>query len=254
MKEYLHYSPKIKRISIVLIFSIFSISDIYSQGFNWQRGARMPYIVPDFFIGINAGASITNNLGSFNLQEDLIECCNFSDGTGKAYFFGITSEYWYEGITAFNLSLNYYKNIDNFSISKSLATRTGNFVTQYGMNSKTDYLGIEISAKRRINDMHLFYGVGVSGSILINDVAEYTEQAISDNVPFEKRVIYNGKIKELNRINVLPFIYAGYDADLGIGYYASPFLGISYNINSIIETESWHRLSLRFGIKIFRTL
>jgi hypothetical protein len=243
-----------KIFSACFVILIFSFSFSFSQGFDWQYSSRMPYTIPDFFVGLNVGYGSVSEIGDFNLKEDLIECCKFGSGDGKSYFFGITSEYWYDGYTSYNLGISYSASNSNFVIRSSVPTRNGEFVTDYGMNSTISYTNIDLGIKRRVFDTHFNYGGGLLTSILLSGNSAYTEQGISDNVPFEKRTISNGKIEELNGIVISPYIFAGYDADLGIGYYATPNISLSYNIISIVENDPWRRFSFSVGVKIFRSL
>jgi len=237
---------------IILIFLNINIS--FSQGFDWQTSGRMPYIIPNLYIGINTGYSFNNHSGEFNLKEDFVECCQFTSGTGTGYNFGLAGEYWYDGYTAFNLVVDFTNAGGDFTIQSVVPTREGDFITEYGFNSSINYLNFEFGVKRRIYDTHITYGGGLRFSALISSNSNYTEQAISNNVPFEKRTINNGTIQDLNSLLLSPVLFIGYDASLGIGYYASPHLSISYNINSVIEDESWRRFSISLGIRIFRNL
>ena len=237
---------------IILVFLNINIS--FSQGFDWQTSGRMPYIIPDLFIGLNTGYTYYNHSGEFNLKEDFVECCQFTSGTGRGYNFGLVGEYWYDGYTAFIATIDFSKVGGDFTIQSVLPTKEGDFITEYGFNSVINYLNFEFGIKRRIYETHITYGGGLKFSVVISSNSNYTEQAISNNVPFEKRTINNGAIQDLNSILLSPVLFIGYDASLGIGYYASPNVSLSYNLNSVIEDESWRRFSISLGMKIFRNL
>lgn len=250
----LTYIIKYSKSILILLILCFSVINSFSQGFDWQKDSRMPYKIPEFYLGLQAGYISINEYGDFNLKEDFIECCKFQDGDGKSYYFGITSEYWYDAFTSFNFGISYIINNSNFIIRTIVPTRNGDFITDYGLNSKISASEIDIAINRRLSNTHLKYGFGLTTTILIQADKEYTEQAISNNVPFEKRIISNGKISDLNEIILSPYLNISYDLDLGIGYYASPNLHLSYNIIDLLKNESWKRFSIGLGIKIYRSL
>lgn len=239
-------------LSVILFSSMSSVSK--AQGFDWQTGGRMPYNIPVIFIGINTGLSDVSHNGDFNLEEDMIECCKFKDGTGSSSQFGLSAEYWHDGYTAINSSLSYTTIKGNFTVRNSLPTRNGDFITDFGFNSTISYIEFEIGAKRRLFESHLSIGATLKFDVLLSGKSEYTEQAVTDNVPFEKRTILTGQIQNLHSVVISPSLYAAYDASLAVGYYASPYLSASYSLNSIVENEPWRRLSLSIGIRIFRNL
>ena len=239
-------------LSVILFSSMSSLSK--AQGFDWQTGGRMPYKIPVLFIGINAGLSDVSHKGDFNLEEDMIECCKFKDGTGSSSQFGLSAEYWHDGYTAVNTSLSYTTIKGSFTVRNSLPTRNGDFITDFGFNSTISYIEFEIGAKRRLFETHISIGAALKFDVLLSGKSEYTEQAVSDNVPFEKRTILTGQIQNLQTVVISPSVFAAYDASLAVGYYASPYLSASYSLNSIIEDEPWRRFSLSIGIRIFRNL
>jgi hypothetical protein len=242
---------------IFLIVNILIFMNVYtsnSQGFDWQTSGRMPYTIPNLFIGINTGYTYNNHYGEFNLKEDFVECCQFTTGSGAGYNFGLIGEYWYDGYTAFSAGLDFSTVGGDFTVQSVLPTKEGDFITEYGFNSTINYLNLEFGAKRRIYDTHITYGFGLRFSAVISSNSNYTEQAISNNVPFEKRTMNNGSIQDLNTLLLSPVLLIGYDASLGTGYYASPNISLAYNLNSVIEDEPWRRLSISLGIRIFRNL
>lgn len=239
-------------VTLLILFS--NNKTIFSQGFDWQKGGRMPYNIPENYIGGNVSIANVYHNGDFNLKEDLIECCNFEDGNGYKTNVGLTYEYWLEDFTSIIASISYSQISGNFIIRSSLPTREGDFITDYGFESDISYINFIIGGKRRILGTHLHFGASIEFAVLLSGKSNYTEQAISNNVPFEKRTILTGKIEELNSVLIVPALSIGYDANLGVGYYATPFLEASYNLNSVIENESWRRLSIVIGLRLMRYL
>lgn len=240
-------------IILTLIFVSSSLISI-SQGFDWQQGGRYPYEIPVFYVGINTSYNVNNHYGNFNFKEDFIECCKFTNGSGNGYRFGFIGEYWYDATTALSATIDYSETSGNFSIRSVLPTRTGDFISDYIYESSIKNINLELLARRRIKLSHFSYGAGLKFSYLINENNQYSEQSISNNVPFEKRIIASGTINDLNSLTISPVIFLSYDVSLGVGYYVSPNLSLSYNIISLIEDEAWRKLSFSFGIRILRNL
>lgn len=239
---------------IAFLIVIFNFYFSYSQGFDWQTSGRLPYNVPQLFVGFSSNYAVNFHNGEFNLNEDFIECCNFTEGSGNGFSFGIKSEYWLDGLSAVSAGINFNNTRGEFLTRSVLPTRNGDFITEYGFNSDITNLNLEFLYRRRIKQTHFSIGGGIVFSALISSNSDYTEQALSNNVPFELRTINNGGINQLNSLLISPLIFFAYDVSLGIGYYASPNLSITYNLNSRIEDEPWRTFSLLFGIRIFRNL
>lgn len=239
---------------LIISAGLLFCQNIYSQGFDWQKGGRLPYEIPRHFIGINTSYSTSEESGDFNLKENLIVCCNFKNGSGKAFFAGITYEYWYEGSTAVNASAGLMVVSSDFKIRSTLPTKEGDFVTEYIFDSDIWYFDLILSLKRRILLSHFTLGAELRFSSLLKSTSIYTEQAISNNVPFEKRTLSEGAINELNSLLITPSIFASYDISLAEGYYISPYAAFSYNLNSIITDQPWHSARVSAGFKLFRNL
>lgn len=252
--EFNSYTKYAIKLFIVTLIYFLSISDeANSQGFDWQKGGRLPYQIPVFYFGVNTAYNLNLHNGEFNFQEDFIECCKFSTGNGAGFSIGFTGEYWYKPELAFSISLSYSQNNGDFEVQSILPTRDGDFITNYGYKSSIKNVNFDLSARHRISNSHFSFGAGLRFAAYISGTNEYTEQAITNNVPFEKRVIVNGMIKDTNPIIISPILFIAYDAPLGIGYYATPNISISYNANSIIEDEAWRMLSISLGVRILKS-
>ncbi len=244
----------LQALLIISLAMVSFLSQSKSQGFDWQSGARYPYEIPTLYIGLNTAFDINNHYGSFNFKEDFIECCKFTNGSGNGYRLGLVSEYWYDALTAVSATIDYSKSSADFKIRSVLPTRTGDFVTDYMYSSSIKNINLELLARRRISLSHFSYGAGLRLSVFVNENNEYSEQAITNNVPFEKRIIASGTKNDLNMITISPMLFVAYDLPLGVGYYASPNLSLHYNLNSLIQDESWRKLSFSLGVRIFRNL
>ncbi|MBX3044154.1 MAG: hypothetical protein KIT33_04235 [Candidatus Kapabacteria bacterium] len=239
---------------IIIILLIINFQNIFAQGFDWQKGGRMPYQIPNLYAGISLKYSYNSHFGEFNFKENFIECCKFTEGSGSGFNLGLTTEYWYDSHTALMLDVNFSKINSEFAVRSILPTRGDDFITEYGFNSTLNMINIESGGRFRILNTHFSIGGVLRFSALVSSNSEYSEQAISQNVPFERRIIPNGSISELNSIVISPVVTFAYDAQLGTGYYATPNISLSYTLNSIIQDESLRRFGVEFGIRIMRSL
>jgi hypothetical protein len=227
---------------------------VSAQGFNWQYSSRFPAEYPDIFAGVKFGYNIFLHDGSFNFIENLVPCCKFSSGTGSGVNIMFDSEYWIRGDRALSIGLGYYTVSGNFELEKSEVVREGDFRTKFLFNSQISYLNLSTSFKQQIPSMMVYLSGGLDFIFMLSSNAEYSEERLTDDVPFESRVIERGQIDELSPLVLSPFIKVGLDAPLSLNIYASPFISAGYTINSILENDSWRRFNFNFGISIFRSV
>ena len=87
-----------KKNYILFLFFFVPITFGFAQGFDWQYSPRLPFKFPYLFGGISYNPGYTLNHGNMYLQEleqtKLIDCCNFTNGTGFSNSFGLDIEYW----------------------------------------------------------------------------------------------------------------------------------------------------------------
>lgn len=252
-------SNKTIKVALLLLFSLaFSAINAYSQGFDWQYSYRTPSESPRFFGGIALGYDFANYTADVNFSETEIPCCRFRDGDGKQFNIAISAEYWLSGgDNALNFSLGYSKNSGTFSANPDPV-----FYLQDTLRTKLEsevdisYLQLRLGGKHRIRRSHCWVGANVSADINLSGSFKNSESVTTPNHAFNdgsiKREINDGHLPNLAKFILSPEIAIGYDVNLGLGLYASPRFSIAYNLNSLVQDDSWHSIKFGLGICVYR--
>lgn len=236
------------------IFIIYLISiNLYSQGFDWQISRRYPIEMPKKFFGVGLDYSIGLEIGDFNLIENLIQCCRFTDGNSNSISFNLYNENWMNDGNSYILlaKINFFDS--NFEINNKEVIRDGFFETKYIFNNKLIRVAIGGAYKYKIEDIGLYLLGGLEINLNISNKEEFKERAISNNVPFDERVLFDGNIDKFNNLLFIPFIEIGKDLELGYGIYASPGIKLNYTLNSLLENENWRSIFFSINLKVFKT-
>jgi len=245
------------RSFIIFILVVFGIRYAEAQGFNWQYSSRLPMDYPEFFIGINAGLTYFDNSGNIRLDEaEVLDCCKFSSGMGIGTSFGLSAEYWHLPDLSFFVNLKY--SIDKHTFTKNRMGEIRVTDTLYYENeliSSTNFLILEIGAKRNIEDSHFHYGLSIFTSILINNSNEITEKVIKPvYFPWSERVVSRGRISDLTSIYLQPKLRFGYDLDLGLSSYSTIAISIGMPIFDMTEQAEWRSWQIGAEIVVWRGL
>lgn len=239
-------------IIISLLFSLSSYS--WAQGFDWQYNPRLPSNYPVIFVGINAEYGIIFHDGNFNFLENDIPCCRFNSGNGYNSNIGISLEYWYSGNVSLLLSASVINSSGSFSTNSSDTIRGGSMRTAFDFESSVSYLAISPGIKYRLLSSKLYAAFDLKMMVKYTSNGEHSERRISNNVPFNSRVIANGKIDELATFLISPQLRLGYDIPLFRSIYISPYVSASYTLNNIIESEKWKHFDLNLGFFLMNGL
>lgn len=241
---------------------MFSISNLFSQGFDWQYSARLPYKLPKLFIGGYLGIGIANNTGKFTFLEDHIPCCDYESGYGDLFNLGATSEFWINGNTALSLSANYLRISSNFQKNIEVPRSTGNSdyiaTYKYYLDESRDYLGIDMGIKKRIFTTNFSFGGKISLDYLVSNTASHKEKIISpDHETFidgsTERIITNGILRKFNKLILTPQVFLNYDINLGKGYYSSVKLYATLPIMSVIEVDEWNEWKIGLNVSFLKS-
>lgn len=237
------------RILVLYILLCFPLITL-SQGFNWQYNARIPSTYPVIFAGINGEYSFLFHSGNFNFLESDIPCCRFGNGDGSGNSVGLLLEYWYEGDISIQLGLAVNRSTGNFSVNSSDTTRGGNMVTAYDFESLINYLSVNPGIKFRLFDSKFFITTDLKILLKFDADGEHSESRVSENVPFARRTISNGRIPDLNAIVLMPGIRFGLDIAISRGIYLSPYISAGYTVNNIIDEDKWRYFNINFGASL----
>lgn len=241
-----------KKISIILTIILFS-ANLSSQDFNWQYSTRLPYKIPQFFLGLTANFDYNHNSGDFTFLSENIPCCNFKSGNGIGYNIGISSEYWILPRTAIFTSI-IFNHINTLFLVASEPYPYRDFedlITEYEFNHSLSLILIEFGAKQRIVDK---FGLSFAfkPQIYLNSSQEFTERNISqNNFFFDEKTYYNGEIPNLMRIIFNFDLKLTYDLNLGLGKYSEIFISGTFPLNNISVNQSWKIYHFSSGIKLY---
>ena len=144
------------------IFFLFLLiqSPAFSQGFDWQYSARLPFKTPDLFFGIDGGVDYVLHTTDFNICEEDIVCDTFDIGYGIGYHGGLKAEFWSSAQLAVfgTIGVSYlpgsFKNQNTYKYPPDV----GDVILEYEYNSKQVNILGEIGVKYRLNFLlpHLF--------------------------------------------------------------------------------------------------
>lgn len=246
-----------------MIAFILTSPHLFGQGFDWQYSSRMPSTYPYAFIGPDFNYSITDNYGDFQFLEDRISCCSFDNGNGNTMKFGISSEYWIQSNIALSFGLAFSVNGNTFtalSFFESIYV-PGNDTVDLWVNfiyeSNIKYISFSPGIKYKPFDSHINITGLISFAFLAGSEFTFKEKAVSPDwfqigPDGPERVIENGEIRPLNSLLITPGVKIGYDLNMGLGMYFTPYIGANLQMNSTIRDDSWYRYSLFVGISLQR--
>ncbi len=234
-----------------------------SQGFDWQYSFRLPYRIPDQFIGINLDYSINSSTGNFEFMEDYIPCCKYNSGSGYSTGVGLIYERWLNPLYA--ISLKFQLTSINTSFSQTILVPRSDGITDYNskykyeMEEKRTSLNLISKFKYRLFSSHWSAILGINFSYLLNWDATHTETIISpENETFidqsRHRTIKKGMYGDYNTFGLYPVIGINYDYAFLKGYYAAFSSFIQVPLTNIIRNQEWKEWKFQFSVSIFKSI
>lgn len=257
-------------IFLINLISLFNFSEAKSQGFDWIYSNRLPFEVPNFFIGGKIEVGLINHSGDLSLREMYnatdFECCRYKNGSGTSMNVGVSIEYWYETFSAVNLSLSYNNISSNFNrSSEPIPLSNGdNLITEYDYATNLSFVNIELGWRYKIMETHIFVNPSLNTNVFLSKSdGQQVERIISpDYETFSDgsiiRNIESGKIPEINTFNINFNLKAGYDFSIMNGMYVSPYIGYILPISNYVSgnntnnnsNETWRMSGVLFGANI----
>ncbi len=229
------------------------------QGFDWQYSARLPADSPVFFAGLSTGYQELLHTGDFPLSESCVECCRFRSGMGSGFSIGLKSEYWHTADLALGLELLWQSVPGSFTAESAVRRKKGNeeytVVYGYELSSEVSYLTLKPQIRQRLFGTHFAAGAALDFSVLARSRSEKTEKIKSPaNETFDdgsqSRIMDLGKMPDLRPVYLSPVIFLSYDLSLGLGSYASPFVGVSVPVMNAGNKGNWNRWSISLGVSV----
>jgi hypothetical protein len=248
---------KILRIISLIYLAANISSEALSQGFDWQYSTRMPSANPNFFIGPITSLSADMHAGSLNFSENLIPCCRFKEGSGYTAEVGILSEIWMNnGNYALNLALSFSRMKSEFEANPDpVYYRDDTLYTKLLFTNTINYFDIDAFYKKRMFQEHFYYALGAKLRFVASNNFEHKEKTIGDGVfnnGMNERKINSGEMSELSFINIYPTLKIGYDLNLGLGLYASPFIDFSFSLLNQSKEDAWKNYNFRIGVSVLK--
>ncbi len=247
------------KLFFTIILLLFSKIDSFGQGFDWQYSARLPFNSPKLFYGMNANFGLVSSKGTLTFLEDKILCPKFKDGEGNNFAVGLNFEYWNkDNQSAYIGSINYLRNYIDYKFL-DFVPLSNDIVAKYETKLALDYSTIVLSAgyKYRILESHFTIAASLDIGIHLTNDFVVKEKILgppevppfSTNPPSYERNILNGEFNKFTLFNLLPRLHLGYDMQLGLGKYVTPFVSIGLPITKMLQEDDVTNFVVSAGLK-----
>ncbi len=249
----------------LILFLIVIPFTIFAQGFDWQYSDRMPFELPNSFIGAYLQYANGNFSKPIELKEGEEHCCDLANGINSNYGIGFSSEFFIEnGMfdgygSSICVSVGYAEANQNFNRLQSVPKDINKLlVTKFESATDIQQVNIKIAWKNRIPEYFVYFEFGLWSDYKLGESNSYTEKVVSpSNFDFgngETSRILNGITDKVKQINFGLYASVGYDFNLGLGKYLSPFIEIYPPILSNFENEHNALFQYKLGTKILFAL
>ncbi|MFH1049899.1 MAG: hypothetical protein V1779_03095 [bacterium] len=233
-----------------------SLLKVQSQGFDWQYSARLPFEVPQHFIGFDCSSGYKSISSDFKICDQNIPCDTFNIGSAMVLSAGIKFEVWTSSDFSYfaNLTLDYSKNSFKNENLFYYIPDIGSKVLEYEY-IRTEYVPeIEIGVKYRMRFLlpHLFTSVSVRAGYIVNASEELILRKISEADWLDDEIHFTGfESLKLSQFLFEPHFKLGYDLNLGLGKYASVYIDLGLPLQNRLTEKSWHSTTVSAGVSIF---
>jgi hypothetical protein len=245
---------KTKLLILIIFFS--SLAEVFSQGFDWQYSARLPFDVPTFFTGIDFNSSYNIISSDFNICDKGIPCDTFMNGKSVNISAGIKFEYWSSADLSYftGANLTYSKNSFLNENMYYYFPEVGNKILEYEY-LRAEYIPeIEIGVKYRMRFLlpHIFSSLSLKAGFVASSKEELILRKISEADWLADEIHFTGfESLKLSGIMFEPHLKLGYDVNLGLGSYSSIYVDIGLPIQNRYSKGEWYSTKISLGISIF---
>jgi hypothetical protein len=235
----------------------------FTQGFDWQYHSRLPYKIPNKFIGLQGGISQNTVVGEFGFAEDYIKCCNYESGKGNSIAFSVIGEYWLQGNLSIAGSIGIISTSSSFSKSVQVPRSNGVqdwiAVYRYDMNEVRNYLEISPQVKYRLGWKYLSATAKLSSLFLLSNASEHSEMIKSPDFEYfidgsKKREIIDAVAPDYHIFIIEPYLGLSYDQPIALSYYASINVGSTIPIMSAVSKQNYREWKASISISVYRAL
>jgi hypothetical protein len=237
-----------------------------SQGFDWIQSWRLPSSSPEMFIGGYIGLGMNTEYVDSQSFSDVLDCCQFSSGSGNDIRFGFAGEYWLVGDFSLQTQVGFGISSANFNASREDSillidpedekTEVRVINRDYTLRSKIQSLELAMIAKKRILSSHFSVALGFSGAFTLpNEHMHELEMKISSPTIQLDRPIYtsNEMVRgiEISGFLFKPIIRCEYDISIFNESYLKPFIQSDITLNSrVTRDDPWRSLTILGGFSI----
>ncbi len=216
-----------------------------------------------------AGYSYIFHSSEFTVYDKLINCGNYSKGTGSAFNLGINIDKEFYGGTYFSLGINYLKSKNELINERTFQSRDTinggliNIKTNTIIENKIDFLGISPSVKFKLLNNFisgpLFFNLGSDILInLTNSYIQYERIIEPSNAVFtlnglrsQSRDLSSGSIATFN----LPIVTINTSLEnlikIGNNKWFTQKLAVNYTLNNYItDVDKWKSLGINLSLGI----
>jgi hypothetical protein len=248
------------------IIFLLSWQNANSQGFDWIKSWRLPSDSPDMFIGGYTGFGMNTEYVDARSFSDVLECCQFKDGSGYDFRIGLTGEYWLMGDVSLQAQIGFGSTNASFNANRQDSiliidrttekARTEILLREYTLTSRIQSFELAMIAKKRLFASHFSVALGFLGAITLpNDSMHELEMKVSVPGMQLDRENYtpNEMVKgiEVSGFIFKPIIRCEYDLSIFNDIYIKPYIQTDITLNSRVTREDpWRSLTVLGGFSI----
>jgi hypothetical protein len=228
---------------------------VWSQGFDWEYSARMPFEIPTLYVGGIVSADVSFHSGNIKSLERTFTCAEYGSGSGFAGGAGLSAEWWIQPKTAIQFSTMLRSSTVEFATpTMQLPLATGEFLSErYSLSTNALYLSVVAAAKQRFLLPFAFVSAGVQLDSRVSSSISQKVEALEptwfryNDTKSTSKQLSNSEITELRQLTASLLLSVGYDLDVGEGQYMLPALFVTLPMVSASPLTDWY--STTFGLR-----
>ncbi|MFM8840050.1 MAG: outer membrane beta-barrel protein [bacterium] len=252
----------------LMSIGILSAPNALSQGFDWMYSWNSPNSIPKTYIGGYANKGISHESIQPSSFTELVSCCEFGDGSGSNYSFGLTGEYWIDGLYSLQAFVGFGdasmhfesgKKNDSILVFQNEKYTPKQLSRYYTLDHEISSFDLGLIGKTRIASTHFSIATGLALSVLtakstsITTNFEIDYPSFSEDFSEEEKRIPSDITLDVTSVLLRPMIRCEYDLAIARGTYCKPFIQADYTLNSrsdVTNGDSWRSLTVLGGISI----
>ena len=248
----------------LMSIGILSAPNVLSQGFDWMYSWNSPNSIPKAYIGGYGTFGYSKECVEPNSFTELVSCCEFGDGSGSSYSFGLTGEYWIDGLYSLQAFVGFGNASMDFESEKVddyiLVFKDGKYTPMklyrhYTLDHEISSIDFGLIGKTRIASTHFSIATGLALSALTRKITSINTnfEIVDPSFSTEERIPSNITLDNVSSVLLRPMIRCEYDLAIARGTYCKPFIQADCTLNSrtdVTNGDSWRSLTVLGGISI----